>query len=93
MLVDTGANRDFVSERFVERNNLRSFAASVPMNATLAVGKWLTANRLVAMTIVLGPPRQEQARRVTLKAQQTRRISVWKSLTYPRMGRHSTGFG
>ena len=54
VVVDTSANRDLISERFVKRHNLRSFAASALMNVALAVGKWLTANRLVAITLDFG---------------------------------------
>ena len=54
VLIDSGATRNFVSERYVERNNLRSFQADEPMNVALADGTRMVANRMVAMTLDFG---------------------------------------
>lgn len=53
-LVDSGATRNFISERFVERHQLQTSSSSSPMNVALADGKRLVANRLVAMTLDFG---------------------------------------
>jgi hypothetical protein len=38
LLVDSGTNPDFVSERCVERHNLHLFAALAPINIVLVDG-------------------------------------------------------
>ena len=60
-----------LKSRLIERRNLRSFAASAPMNVALTVGIWLIANQLGVMMLDFGagPSRQEQTRHVTLEAQ------------------------
>ena len=54
VLVDSGATRDFVSQRYVDRHGLKTFAADKAMNVALADGKRMTANRQVAMTLDYG---------------------------------------
>ena len=54
VLIDSGATRNFVSQRYVDRHSLRTFAAETPMNVALADGKRMIANRMVAMTLDFG---------------------------------------
>ena len=54
VLIDSGATRNFVSQRYVDRHRLKTFAAEQPMNVALADGKRLVANRKVAMTLDFG---------------------------------------
>ena len=54
VLVDTGATQNFVSERFVKRHDLRSFAGTAPLTVALADGKRLISNRMVDMTLIFG---------------------------------------
>jgi hypothetical protein len=53
-LVDSGATRNFISERFVERHELQTSASSSPMNVALADGKRIVANKMVNMTLDFG---------------------------------------
>ena len=54
VLIDSGATRNFVSQRYVDRHRLKTFAAEQPMNVALADGKRLVANRKVAITLDFG---------------------------------------
>jgi hypothetical protein len=54
VLVDSGATRDFVSQRYVDRHGLKTFAADKPMNVALADGKRMIASRKMAMTLDFG---------------------------------------
>jgi hypothetical protein len=54
VLIDSGATRDFVSQRYVDRHSLRTFAADKPMNVALADGKRMIANRKVSMPLDFG---------------------------------------
>jgi hypothetical protein len=54
VLVDSGATRDFVSQRYVDRHGLKTFAAVKPMDVALADGKRMIANGKVSVTLDFG---------------------------------------